>query len=363
MTLWQRFVRNVRLRRFVVLAVIIFVLWLLRGEMNTILLTFIFTFLMLRLIHWIHKYVNIPSWLIVLLVYAGVIALAYIAVTTYLPKLIDSSLSTANELYRFYENPHNDANGMMTWLSSYLNSSDLLGQLKGGATVVLKYLTTIGSFGVTLFISMMLSFFFTIEEKQMAQFSELFLVSDFDWFFQDIYYFAVRFVETFGVVLEAQFFIAICNTVITTIILAFMGMPQLATLAIMIFILSLIPVAGVIVSVIPLSLVGYSVGGWKYVIYILVMIVLVHFLEAYVLNPKFMSSRTQLPTFYTLVVLILGDWLFGVWGLIVGVPIFTFFLDILGVKPIGNSYPRVDIQKLRERTKRYKKSEDHDSVE
>ena len=57
-------------------------------------------------------------------------------------------------------------------------------------------------------------------------------------------------------------------------------------------------------------------------------------IESYVLNPKFMSSRTELPIFYTFVVLLVSEHLFGVWGLIVGVPIFTFLLDIVGVKQI-----------------------------
>ncbi|MSE21465.1 AI-2E family transporter, partial [Lactobacillus parabuchneri] len=48
--------------------------------------------------------------------------------------------------------------------------------------------------------------------------------------------------------------------------------------------------------------------------------------------PNFMASKTNLPIFYTFVVLLIGEHFFGIWGLICGVPIFTFFLDILGVK-------------------------------
>lgn len=142
---------------------------------------------------------------------------------------------------------------------------------------------------------------------------------------------------SFGVVIEAQFFIAIVNTVITTIVMYFMHLPELAVLSIMIFILSLVPVAGVIISLIPLSLVAYSVGGFTDVLYIWLMILAVHTLEAYVLNPKFMSSRTNLPIFYTFVVLLVAEHFFGTWGLICGVPIFTFFLDITGVQTTGQS--------------------------
>lgn len=119
-----------------------------------------------------------------------------------------------------------------------------------------------------------------------------------------------------------------------------MRMPQIFALGLMVFLLSMVPVAGVIISLIPLSMVGYSVGGIRYVIYIIVMIMCIHALEAYVLNPKFMSSRTELPIFFTFVVLLVSEHFFGTWGLIVGVPIFTFLLDIAGVKPVGRGQHR-----------------------
>jgi predicted PurR-regulated permease PerM len=61
------------------------------------------------------------------------------------------------------------------------------------------------------------------------------------------------------------------------------------------------------------------------------MIAVVHAIEAYILNPKLMSSKTNLPVFYTFVVLIFSEHFFGVWGLILGIPVFVFILDVLGV--------------------------------
>jgi predicted PurR-regulated permease PerM len=110
-----------------------------------------------------------------------------------------------------------------------------------------------------------------------------------------------------------------------------MGFPQLFGLAIMIFFLGLIPVAGVIISLIPLSLIAYSIGGLIQVVYVLLMVMVIHGIEAYILNPKLMSSKTDLPIFYTFIVLIFSEHFFGVWGLIIGIPIFVFFLDVLDV--------------------------------
>lgn len=82
------------------------------------------------------------------------------------------------------------------------------------------------------------------------------------------------------------------------------------TLSIMVFLLGLIPVAGVIISLIPLTIIGYSIGGVEYIFYILVVVIIIHALESYVLNPKLMSAKTNLPVFYTFIILIFGEHFF-----------------------------------------------------
>ncbi|MBM7687940.1 AI-2E family transporter [Enterococcus ureilyticus] len=334
MSIYEKFIQNERLRRFFVLAVIIFILFLARSMITMILLTFIFTFLALHFVKFVQQYLKIPSIIIVLATYFLIVFLVYLAITKYVPVLIHQSVQMYNSVIHFYQTPTDDHNQFLVIIDNYLEKSNLMSQIQNGASILLRYVQDVGSIGLSFVLSFILSFFFMIEKKQMAEFSKLFLKSDFDWFFKDIYFFADKFVNTFGVVMEAQFFIALVNTGITTICLALIGFHQLPSLAIMIFILSLIPVAGVIISCIPLSFIAYSEGGINDVIYILIVIIVVHLFESYVLNPKFMSSKTDLPIFYTFVILLISERLFGVWGLIVGIPIFTFFLDILKVKPI-----------------------------
>lgn len=354
--LYQRFVNNVILRRWVVLGLLIFTLWLVRIEMSKILLTFIFTFLITRLIRVIQRHVPIPSQIIVVVTYALLIAAMYFAITIYIPKIAGQVVTTVQSIYNFYQNSANDTNQTVKFVADWLGKSNVIPQVKGGIQMLVSYITSIGSFGLTFFLSLILSFFFTIELKPMAAFSKLFLSSDYGWFFQDIAYFGRKFTETFGVVLEAQFLIAIFNTVITTVGLAFLHIPQLMVVAIMVFILSLIPVAGVIISAVPLCILGYSVGGIRDVVTILILLLVVHALEAYVLNPKLMSSRTELPIFYTFVVLLAGEAAWGTWGLIVSVPIFTFFLDILGVKKAHGLH--VAPQELTKKIKEYRNRSD-----
>lgn len=313
--------------------VIIFVIYVMRSMISTVLLTFIFCLLVVKLTNAIRRHIKIPAGVIVTVLYALVILGLYFAITKYIPKVTEQTIRTTTDIINFYSNPKNlPDDTTLAWVNEFIKQSNIMAQMKNGVSLVWRYVTGVGTMGITLFLSMILSFFFSIEQRTMTRFSRLFLESDFGWFFQDLYFFGKKFVATFGVVIEAQFFIAICNTVLTTIVMAFMHLPQLAALALLVFILSLIPVAGVIISFIPLSLIGYSVGGFNDVFYLLITIIIVHAFEAYVLNPNFMASKTNLPIFYTFVVLLIGEHFFGIWGLICGVPIFTFFLDILGVK-------------------------------
>jgi predicted PurR-regulated permease PerM len=110
-----------------------------------------------------------------------------------------------------------------------------------------------------------------------------------------------------------------------------MGFPQLFGLAVMVFFLGLVPVAGVVLSLIPLSIIAYSIGGIAYIVSLVLVIMIVHAIEAYFLNPKLMSAKTELPIFFTFIVLIFSEHFIGIWGLIIGIPIFVFLLDILDV--------------------------------
>lgn len=330
---WHRFIQNVELRRFVVLFMIVLMLWFMRSMMNMILFTFILTFIVVTWVRFVNRWLpHFSTKLLVILTYLLILLLLYFGITKYLPVLVHQIVKMVDSVISFYSTK--DASNLYRYVSHYISTGTIMTQVKHGISFAISTLTSIGTVTVTLFLSLILSFFFALDLKETTAFSRLFLSSTFGWFFQDLAYFGKKFVNTFGVVLEAQFFIAICNTAITTLCLIFMKMPQILALALIVFVFSLVPVAGVIISTIPLSLVAYSVGGIRDVIYIIVMVIIIHALEAYVLNPKFMASQTDLPIFYTFIVLLVGEHFWGTWGLIVGVPIFTFLLDILGVKSI-----------------------------
>ncbi|EUJ58992.1 hypothetical protein MCOL2_07072 [Listeria fleischmannii FSL S10-1203] len=265
-----------------------------------------------------------------ILLYILVAAFLYIAIVHYLPILIQQISDLVNMLVKMYNHPGDNA--VVNWIVSWLKQSNIEKYLETSVEFVIASLSGIGAIGMSFFLALILSLFFSLEKERVTKFTAQFFTSKIGFIFKDFAYFGQKFVATFGVVLEAQLLIALVNTIITTTALYLMHFPQLLSLSIMVFVLGMIPVAGVIISCIPLAIIAYSTGGFTDVFYILLTVVIVHVIETYVLNPKLMSSKTDLPVFYTFIVLIFSEAFFGVWGLIVGIPVFVFILDILDVR-------------------------------
>lgn len=332
MTLYNKVIKNQPLRRFLVALLFVAGLVLIRKMLPLLLITFILTYLSSRTITMLEKCFKIKSPILVGIIYFICVSVLVIALIKYIPIICKQGIESYNQLIMFYKNKNimkSDSSGNII---RYV--SKLLPYLKSQSSNIVQSVKNISALIVTVFLSFILSFFFMIEKEKVIKFSLLFTKGPMAWLFQDLSFFGKKFIKTFGVVIEAQFIIAGINTLITSIVLYIMGFSHLLTLIVMIFLFSFIPIAGVVLSFIPLSLMAYSIGGLKDVMYILVTLLGVHMLETYILNPKLMASKTNLPIFYSFFILIFSEYFFHVWGLVFGIPIFIFLLDVTGIRKV-----------------------------
>ncbi|CAI5482152.1 unnamed protein product [Closterium sp. Yama58-4] len=132
-------------------------------------------------------------------------------------------------------------------------------------------------------------------------------------------------VLTFGRIfcraLEAQSLIAVVNTALTFLGMMLLNIHGLLVLSAVVFVFSFVPVAGVVISTVPMGLVALSEGGVVKVVLVVLMVVLMHALEAYILNPAIYSAHLKLHPILTLAVLLIAEHAMGVWGLLVAVPL------------------------------------------
>lgn len=319
--------------RLITLVILAIFLVSIGSMLNIVLFTFIFTFLMGRLERFVNfhlkKIIKVNSKVIISVAYSILIAALGTVLYKYLPVITLQITELVTQIMHFYQNPPD--NRVIQYIIDSINKVGSPLDLQKQVNTLYVYISDIGKLGLQVMLSILLSLFFLLEKDKIIHFTTKFKYGKFKSFFINIEHFGKKFINSFGKVIEVQFLIATTNMVLSIVMLAFLGFPQLLGLAVMIFFLGLIPVAGVIISLVPLCMIAYSIGGIAKVIAVLIMVIIIHALEAYILNPKFMSAKTNLPTFFTFIVLLFSEHFLGTWGLIIGIPIFIFFLDMLEI--------------------------------
>ncbi|WP_010245633.1 AI-2E family transporter [Acetivibrio cellulolyticus] len=324
--------------RIMILAILFFLLYLMRDMMNLFLLTFIMAYLMYRIQSFISskisKFVKVGNRVVTICLYMIFVFLAILGIYNFLPLVIQESKDVIDQVISYYtQNEAAIEKYLLSALKKFnIDNLDISKYVGKGLDILAKSASSIGKLSFDMFIAIILSLFFLLERTRIARFTLKFKTSSISVFYNEIEYFGKKFINSFGKVIEAQFLIALINSILSTIVLSILGFDKVIGLGIMIFVLGLIPVAGVIISLVPLSLIAFNTGGVKTVLFVWGMIAVLHALEAYVLNPKLMSSKTELPVFYTFIILLIGEHFFKVWGLIIGIPVFMFILDLVEVK-------------------------------
>ncbi|GIN21853.1 AI-2E family transporter [Siminovitchia fordii] len=327
-------------KRIIIFGLIVLILYSLRSMINLILLTFIFSYLMNRLIEFTAKRIPVHRRVLVLIMYIAIVGILTYGLVKYFPIITAEVSQLIVQITTFYSQPHENA--ILSFIETIISKNQIAAYLENGLSFLVKSFTDISKTSIQVVIALILSLFFLLEKPRLKEFTAKFKESKLAPFYFEIEFFGKKFTRTFGKVIEAQFVIALVNTLLTIIALTIMGFPQLFVLAILIFFLGLIPVAGVIISLIPLCMIAYTIGGFIKVVYVVIAITIIHAVEAYILNPKLMSAKTDLPVFYTFIVLIFSQNFFGVWGLIIGIPVFVFLLDVLEVTNKETIKPQIE---------------------
>ncbi len=134
----------------------------------------------------------------------------------------------------------------------------------------------------------------------------------------------VRWVEHTGealtLTIQLQMIVAFLNTVLTLPVLLLIGVPHVPMLMVFIFIASLVPVVGNIVSGTVLSLLAFEAKGILGVVFFVVLTFILHKVEAYYLNPRLTARHVQLPGFAIIVSLLAWEHLLGFVGLFISFP-------------------------------------------
>ncbi|GAB6154218.1 AI-2E family transporter [Desulfosporosinus burensis] len=333
MDYYKNFFESKLFKKIISLLLLFAILISVKPMMNLLLLTFMFSFILYGIQNYIFKKIvklmPINRTGITFAIFIILASAMVFFIYKYIPILSKQLLYIGIQLSNFDINNYEDAinpnvrEAISTNIQSYV--------VEGG-TYLIHSVTNIWKFSLNIFIALILSLFLILEKDKTIKFLNKFADSKIGFIYKYYKKLGRNFVNSFAKVMETQILISLINSILSAIILSAMGFHQVIGLGFMIFILGIIPVAGVIFSLIPLSIIAFKLGGLMKILYVLVMIAVLHGIEAYFLNPKLMSVKTKLPVFFTLVVLIMAEHFLGIWGLLFGIPLFLFFLDLLEVE-------------------------------
>lgn len=322
-------------KRILLFIAIIIFFYSFQSVFNLFLLTFLFAYIMnsiqVLILKRFKNVTHIKENIVTIVLYSILFSFIVFVIVKYIPQLANQTKSLIDRFSEF-KFSGNSNSIIQKYIVDMLGQIDIKSYIKSGFNVSLQLASEIGKWSVNIFISIMLSLFFILEKKVVMQFIKKFKYSKISGIYNYLAFVGKNFLNSFGKVIQAQILIALVNTILSVITLSILHFPQLVTLGFMIFVLSLIPVAGVIISLVPLCLIAFNIGGLAKVVSVLIMVAVIHCIESYILNPKLMSSKIKIPIFFTFVILIVSEHILGMWGLLIGIPLFMFILDLLGVK-------------------------------
>ncbi len=136
-----------------------------------------------------------------------------------------------------------------------------------------------------------------------------------------------NFGSVLGEALQAQLIIALLNTLLTALGVILLGIKgEMFLISTIVFLCSFIPIAGVFISSAPIIVISLQYGGISLAFLAAGYIILIHMVEAYILNPQIYGHQLKINPVFSLILLTLAGKLVGLWGLVLVLPITTYFI-------------------------------------
>jgi predicted PurR-regulated permease PerM len=179
--------------------------------------------------------------------------------------------------------------------------------------------------GSAFFLSLLFSFLIILDLPRLTQSVKSLADSKLAFIYEEVEPSVVSFATVLGRAFQAQLMIALVNTTLTAGIIYVLGLHKsLAFLSLIVFFCGFIPVAGVFISSVPICLMVLQQSGPETVLLAVLLIWFVHLIEAYILNPRIFGGKLKINPVIVLIILTVSGKLFGVWGLILSLPVYTY---------------------------------------
>ncbi|QLA16847.1 AI-2E family transporter [Desulfolutivibrio sulfoxidireducens] len=305
------------------------------GLFGLVFITFILCFTFNNVIAWLCSRTRIPRVLWTITVYVVFLAVILTILSFVLPKLVFETTAFVRKLPEMMgkvsqfldktavQSP--DMAAPVSRIKKYLSVESIVGlDLEGLFNVVMTWFNQITSYVSYFLLGTLFSFLILLDFPKLRRQTQALRHSRLRDFHAVMADSVAQFALTVGTAFQAQMLIALANTLLTAVGLWVLGIHPIVLLCSVVFCCGLIPVLGVFISSVPILLVAFNIDGLPLVFWGLCMVVLVHLFEAYILNPRIISVVFKISPLLILIIVYLGHVFFGLWGMLLGVPVSVF---------------------------------------
>ena len=130
---------------------------------------------------------------------------------------------------------------------------------------------------------------------------------------------------------RGQALIAFIDASFMLMVMLVLGIENRFLFAGLVFVFSFVPVVGVVISGIPIILTAIMQPGGSMMLafYVLIAIAVAHTIEGTILGPKILGKLGQMHPVMVMVTLTIAEHFFGMWGLLLGVPVAIFVIRVV----------------------------------
>ena len=288
---------------------------------------------------------GISEKLSILLAYAILILIIYGFLKLVLPQIVDSLKSIIsvipewiNELYNLYgkiaeTNPDLGASLNDYANKAYIEANDFIesGLFKNAAQIVSIFSVRIMELGngiLNLVVAFIVSIYVLNGRKTFKAQLKKFIYAVFKKEWAEIVLDELRFADnSFGGFILGKLIDSFIIGIIAAVVLNIMDMPYSVLLAVIIGITNIIPFFGPIIGAVPGVILILFISPLK-ALYFLIFVFILQQFDGNILGPKILGDKVGIPSIWVLFSILVFGNLWGVFGMIVGVPLFAVIIDI-----------------------------------
>ena len=336
---WNR--RLVFLRIVLILVILAGILFWLSSQIIVVLLIFLVAALLayaiVPVIDRLHRFM--PRALAIVLVYLVAIALfgffAYITVKTLIPQMNSLAQSVQTSVTpgkNGQESPLDQTLQSLGFSQSQINSASkqVQTQLSSSASAIAKgteqFIGGLISAGFNILITVVVSVYLLVDGYHFGNWvissSPL---SQRGWV-SSVLEILQRVV---GGYIRGQIIMSSCMGVMQFIGMTILGVPYAPLIGLLAFILEFIPDIGTIITGFVAVVIALTVS-WQLAVVTLIYTIIVDCIEGYVLSPRIIGRAVEIKPVVTLLAMIAGSELFGIWGAVLAAPTVGLIQALVG---------------------------------